>query len=156
MSKMPASATQKRVCSLYGLEHNGSYEHAAATLEAAGLPKNGCPDDYTWQNVKQLTDDELCSLLGTAKNPGKIEVKKYHKRKLGDSIREAKARKRQNEKLRAMGYFWKRIPIGTSVRELLFDGAYDYYEEPDRGDRWALIGPDGKEVFDIEEILKEG
>ena len=47
MAEPKASATQERVSKLYGLKHNGTYAHAAAVLEAAGLPKDGCPEDTT-------------------------------------------------------------------------------------------------------------
>ncbi len=139
MATTPASATQKRVCTLYGLEHNGSYEHAAATLEAAGLPKDGCPAGHNWRSVKQLTDDELRDLLGTASDPGTVEIKKFRRRTLGDQIREAKARERRNKELKEKGYRWVRVP-----EEVDIPGIHPLDDEWPT--RWALIGPDGKEA----------
>ena len=104
MAEPLVSATQKRVCGLYGLKHNGTYEHAAAVLEAAGLPKSGCPDGHDWRSVKNLADDELKDLLGVATDPGEVEVKQYRRRTWGDEIRAAKARRRRNEELKAKGY----------------------------------------------------
>jgi len=147
MAELKASATQERVCGLYGLKHNGTYAHAAAVLEAAGLPKDGCPAGHTWRSVKKLSDDELKNLLGPASDPGEVEVKQYRRRTWGDEIREAKARRRRNEELKAKGYRWVKVPIGPSVQELLLTGGFDSYEEPG-GERWALIGPDGKEVYE--------
>ena len=147
MAEPKASATQERVCGLYGLKHNGTYAHAAAVLEAAGLPKSGCPKGHDWRSVKKLSDDELRDLLGPASDPGEVEVKQYRCRTWGDEIREAKARRRRNEELKAKGYRWVKVPIGPSVQELLLTGGFDSYEEPG-GERWALIGPDGKEVYE--------
>lgn len=135
----PVSATQKRVCTLYGLEHNGSYEHAAATLEAAGLPKDGCPAGHNWRSVKQLTDDELRDLLGTASDPGTVEVKKYRRRTWGDEMRAGRARERRNKELKAKGYRWVRVP-----EEVDIPGIHPLDDEWPT--RWALIGPDGKEA----------
>ncbi|NLM38379.1 MAG: hypothetical protein GX202_09680 [Firmicutes bacterium] len=143
MAEPKASATQERVCKLYGLKHNGTYTHAAAVLEAAGLPKSGCPDGHDWRSVKKLTDDELKNLLGPASDPGEVEVKQYRRRTWGDEIREAKARRRRNEELKAKGYRW--------VKRDLDDGAFGLgdcgYEWVLVGpDEWVLVGPDGKEV----------
>ena len=139
MATTPVSATQKRVCTLYDLRHNGSYEHAAATLEAAGLPKDGCPAGYDWRAVKKLSDDELKDLLGVASDPGTVEVKKFHRRTWGDEIREAKARDRRNKELRAKGYRWVRVPVEVDI-----PGIHPLDDEVP--DRWALIGPDEEEV----------
>lgn len=147
MAEPKASATQERVSKLYGLKHNGTYAHAAAVLEAAGLPKNGCPEGHDWRSVKKLADDELKNLLGPASDPGEVEVKQYRRRTWGDEIRAAKARRRRNEELKAKGYRWVKVPIGPSVQELLLTGGFDSHEEPG-GERWALIGPDGKEVYE--------
>lgn len=139
MATIPASMTQKRVCTLYGLEHDGSYEHAAATLEAAGLPKDGCPTGHSWRSVKQLSDDELKNLLGTASDPGKVEVKKYRPPTRGDLMRAGRARKHRNKELKKKGYRWVRVPMDIDT-----PGIHPLDDE--LPDRWALIGPDGREV----------
>lgn len=59
----PISATQRRVCALYGIQHDDSYDMARRALEAAGLPGDGCPAGHTWRSVKKLADDELRALL---------------------------------------------------------------------------------------------
>lgn len=147
MAELKASATQERICEIYKFQHNGSYAHAAAVLEAAGLPKDGCPDGHDWRSVKKLTDDELKDLLGAAGDPGDVEIKQYRRRTLGDEIREAKARRRLNEELKAKGFRWVKVPGGPSAHEMFISGGFDSLEEP-AGERWALIGPDGKEVHE--------
>src|SRR5205823_4904886 len=63
MAETPASATQVRVARLFDLAHDGTYGHAARTLEAAGLPSDGCPAGLDWRAVKKLDDAALVAAL---------------------------------------------------------------------------------------------
>lgn len=66
MAEHPIGKTQQRVLDLVGLSCDGTYDHAARTLEAAGLPRDGIPSGQTWRTVAKLADTELVALLPTA------------------------------------------------------------------------------------------
>lgn len=64
MSETPSSKSQIRLMDLLGIEHDGSYSHAARSLEAQNLPTDGLPFGETWRTAGKLSDSELLAKLG--------------------------------------------------------------------------------------------
>lgn len=64
MSETPSSKSQQRIMDLLGIEHDGTYSHAARILEAQNLPTDGLPLGETWRTAGKLSDADLLTALG--------------------------------------------------------------------------------------------
>ncbi len=133
MREAPSSATQDRVAQLFGLQHDGTYEHARRVLEAAGLPRDGCPAGMTWREVKQLSDAELRAALPAATAvaatvPTSADLRRERQAHVEAQRETHRDRQRTNDLLRRHGYRWMKD------------------EEEYGTDCWLLISPDNHEV----------
>lgn len=106
MAEYPISKSQARLTSILNLSTDGTANHAARVLEAAGYSPDAVPAGGTWRTAARLTDDELvdATRLSQDREPRIVSTEttaEYRAnqysgpRTAGDYIRAAKARERQ-------------------------------------------------------------
>lgn len=144
MSDAPVSATQLRVCKLFGFQEPQTYAHAAAILTAAGLPADGVPAGETWRSVKKLTDEQLRAALPQPQAAEPVNWPTGEERRLAAIERRRQyeerraARERLNAQLKAAGYRWRKVvPVDADTDGL--PGGDEEWE-------WVLLDPAGNET----------
>lgn len=106
----PSSRTQDRILELLGFDFDGTYPHAARTLEDAGLPANGMISDLDAREIKKLSDEELRAMLPEAVEATDVKTTASIVAEKNQAVRDAKAARKQrvktNDRLRAHGFRW--------------------------------------------------
>lgn len=106
MAEYPISKSQARLTSILNLTTDGTANHAARVLEAAGYSPDAVPAGGTWRTAAKLTDDELVAAtrlsqdreprIVSTETTAEYRASQYSgPRTAGDYIRAAKARARQ-------------------------------------------------------------
>lgn len=141
-----SSRTQDRVAGLLGLDHDGTYSHAARVLDAAGIPADGMVNGLDHRAIKKLSDADLLVLLPAATPVVDVKTTAQVAADADQARRDAKAVRKQraktNDRLRAHGFRWTKTAQHADNIDPRDLNTLDT-DDPMSLPGWVLVDPSG-------------